>query len=77
VATEDGVLAANVWRRVLGVERATVIEAVEVDEEIDAIVARVRARRQLKRRWGVAGRWPRATTRGRGGGGGGRWMWAR
>ena len=48
-------LGANVWRRVLGVDRATVIEAVEVDEEDDVVVAHVRPRRHTKRRCGICG----------------------
>jgi len=47
------VLGVKVWRRVLGVDRATVIEAVEVDE--DVIVAHVRPRRDSKRRCGKCG----------------------
>ena len=35
-------LGANVWRRVLGVDRATVIEDVEVDEESETVVVHVR-----------------------------------
>jgi transposase len=48
------VLGATVWRRVLGVDRATVIEAVEEDED-DSIVAHVRPRRDSKRRCGRCG----------------------
>ncbi len=48
-------LGTNVWRRVLGVDRATVIEAVEVDERDDAVVAHVRPRRDSKRRCGRCG----------------------
>jgi transposase len=47
------VLGVKVWRRVLGVDRATVIEAVEVDE--DVVVAHVRPRRDSKRRCGKCG----------------------
>ena len=36
---------ANVWRRVLGVDRATVIEDVDFDEESDTVVVHVRPRR--------------------------------
>ena len=32
---------ANVWRRVLGVDRATVIEDVDFDEESDTVVVHV------------------------------------
>jgi transposase len=50
------VLGTNVWRMMLGVDRATVIEAVEVDEIEDAVVAHVRPRRAGKRRCGRCGR---------------------
>jgi len=50
------VLNASVWRRALGVDRATVIESVEFDEEADAVVIHVRPRRATKRRCGVCGR---------------------
>ncbi|MGH9046173.1 MAG: ISL3 family transposase, partial [Acidimicrobiales bacterium] len=49
-------LGANVWRRVLGVDRRTVIESVEVTEDEDAVVACVRPRRATKRRCGRCGR---------------------
>ena len=48
-------LNASVWRRALGVDRATVIESVEFDEEADAVVIHVRPRRATKRRRGVCG----------------------
>jgi transposase len=48
------VLGVNVWRGVLGVDRATVIESIEEDEE-GAVVARVRPRRGSKRRCGRCG----------------------
>jgi len=41
---------------VLGVDRATVIERVEVDEEANAVVAHVRPRRDSRRRCGRCGR---------------------
>jgi transposase len=50
------VLGTNVWRMMLGVDRATVIEAVEVDERDDSVVAHVRPRRAGKRRCGRCGR---------------------
>jgi transposase len=50
------VLNASVWRRALGVDRATVIESVEFDEEADAVVIHVRPRRTTKRRCGLCGR---------------------
>ena len=46
----------SVWRKTLGVDRATVIESVDYDEEADAIVASVRPRRASKRRCGVCGK---------------------
>ena len=49
-------LNASVWRRTLGVDRATVIESVEFDEEADAVVVHVRPRRATKRRCGLCGR---------------------
>ena len=36
----------------LGVDKATVIESVKVDEELNALVAHVRPRRATKRRCG-------------------------
>lgn len=47
-------LGTNVWRRVLGVDRATVIEAVEEDGD-ESVVAHVRPRRDSKRRCGRCG----------------------
>jgi transposase len=49
------VLGANVWRRVLGVDRATVIEEIDFDEESDTVVIHVRPRRSTKRRCGRCG----------------------
>jgi transposase len=49
------VLGANVWRRVVGVDRQTVIESVEIDETEGVIVALVRPRRDTKRRCGRCG----------------------
>ena len=49
-------LGVKVWRRLLGVDDRTVIEAVEFDEEADAVVAQVRPRRLRKRRCGRCGR---------------------
>ncbi len=48
-------LASNVWRRALGVDRATVIESVEFDEEATSVVIHVRPRRYTKRRCGLCG----------------------
>lgn len=45
----------NVWRQIVGVDKATVIEDVEVDEELDAVVVHVRPRRSTKRRCGRCG----------------------
>lgn len=47
-------LGANVWRRMIGVDRATVIEAVEEDGD-DAVIVHVRPRRDSKRRCGRCG----------------------
>ena len=47
-------LGANVWRRMVGVDRATVIEAVEEDGD-DVVVVHVRPRRDSKRRCGRCG----------------------
>ena len=49
-------LGAKVWRRLFGVDDATVIEAVEFDDELDAVVAHVRPRRLRKWRCGRCGR---------------------
>lgn len=46
---------AIVWARLFGVSGA-VVEAVELDEELGAVVARVRVRRGQRRRCGVCGR---------------------
>ena len=48
-------LGANVWRRVLGVDRATVIEEIDLDEESETVVVHVRPRRATKRRCGRCG----------------------
>jgi transposase len=50
------VLGVNVWRRILGVDRQTVIEAVDFDKEADSVVVHVRPRRSTKRRCGRCGR---------------------
>lgn len=49
-------LGTNAWRRVLGVDRATVIESVQVNEESGPVVAHGRPRRATKRRCGRCGR---------------------
>jgi len=46
---------ANVWRRVLDVDRATVSEDFDFDEESDTVVVHVRPRRAIKRRCGRCG----------------------
>ena len=46
---------ATVWRRALGVDRATVIDKIEFDDDEDVVVARVRHRRSAKPRCGVCG----------------------
>ena len=48
-------LGVNVWRRVLGVDRATVIEEIDLDEESETVVVHVRPRRATKRRCGRCG----------------------
>jgi transposase len=48
-------LNTNIWRSVLGVEKSTVIESVEADEDGDYVVAHVRPRRSKKRRCGLCG----------------------
>jgi transposase len=50
------VLGSKVWRRVLGVDRATVIESVELDEVANTVVVQVRPRRSSKRRCGRCAR---------------------
>jgi transposase len=49
------VLSVSVWRATLGVDAKTVVEAVDYDEDADAIVASVRPRRATKRRCGRCG----------------------
>jgi transposase len=49
------VLGVNVWRRALGVDRATVIEEIDLDEESETVVVHVRPRRATKRRCGRCG----------------------
>ena len=48
-------LGANVWRRIVGVDKQTVIEDVDIDEELDTVVVHVRPRRSTKRRCGRCG----------------------
>jgi transposase len=52
------VLGVSLWRRVLGVDRATVIESVEVGEDSgeEVVVVHVRPRRSTKRRCGRCGK---------------------
>jgi transposase len=49
------VLGASVWRHMLGVDRATVIEVIDFDEEAETVVVHVRPRRSTKRRCGRCG----------------------
>jgi transposase len=49
------VLGSNVWRKLLGVDRQTVIESVDFDEVADSIVVHVRPRRSKNRRCGRCG----------------------
>ena len=48
-------LNANVWRRMVGVDRATVIEEIVFDEAADTVVVHVRPRRSTRRRCGRCG----------------------
>ena len=48
-------LGVNVWRRALGVDRATVIEEIDFDEESESVVVHVRLRRPTTRRCGRCG----------------------
>ena len=49
-------LGSNLWRKLLGVNRQTVIESVDLDQEADSIVVHVRTRRSKKRHRGRCGR---------------------
>ena len=49
-------LGVQVWRSALGVDRATVIESIDFDEDAGSVVAHVRPRRSKKRRCGVCGK---------------------
>ena len=64
-------LGANVWRSVLGVDRTTVIEGVDFDEESMAVVVHVRPRRGGRSRCRRCGARLRAMTRGKVGATGG------
>ncbi len=48
-------LGVNIWRGMLGVDGATVIEGIDFDEEADCVVVHVRPRRSTKRRCGRCG----------------------
>lgn len=48
-------MGVSVWRKALGVDRATVIEEIDFDEESQAVLVRVRPRRSTKRRCGRCG----------------------
>lgn len=47
---------ARVWKRLVGVDKSTVIEGVEFDADADAVVVAVRPRRARTRRCGVCAR---------------------
>jgi transposase len=47
------VLGVQVWRTALGVDRATVIESIEFDEDAGSVVVHVRPKRSKKLRCGV------------------------
>ena len=55
-------LSVSVWRATLGVDAKTVVEAVDYDEDTEAIVASVRPRRATRRRCGRCGAVPPAMT---------------
>lgn len=48
-------LNVNIWRRILGLNRATVIEEIDFDEDANSVVVHVRPRRETKRRCGRCG----------------------
>ena len=52
----DDVRDARVWRRLVGVDRSMVVEGVEFDADVDAVVVVVRPRRCRTRRCGVCAR---------------------
>jgi transposase len=52
---EVGVLDANVWRAVFGVDRDTVIEGMEFEPDSETVVVHVRPRRSYKPRCGRCG----------------------
>src|SRR5580658_1377556 len=52
---EDRVHGADVWRRIVGLDKATVIEDVKVDDAENIVVVHVRPRRASKRRCGRCG----------------------
>jgi transposase len=47
------VLSTNVWGKLLGVDRQTVIDSVDFDEGAESVVVHVRPRRSTKRRCGI------------------------
>lgn len=49
-------LGARVWRRLVGVDKAAVIEGVDFDDEADAVIVSVRPRRAKKLRCGLCER---------------------
>jgi len=50
------VLGVQVWRTALGVDRATVIESIEFDEDAGSVVVHVRPRRSTQLRCGMCGK---------------------
>ena len=70
----------RLWRGLLGVDKQTVIEDIEFDEQAggaELVVARVRPRSGVSRRCGRCGRRAPLYDRGEGGAGGGAWIGGR
>ena len=68
---------ARLWHALLGVEKTTVIEGIEFDEDAELLVAHVRPARGRGAAVGCAGAAARGMTAVRAGAAGGRWIWAR
>ena len=68
-------LSVKLWRRLLGVDDRVVVEPVEFDDEVDAVVAHVRPKRLRKQRCGRCGTRAPATSRARTAAVGGRSIW--
>ena len=49
-------LGVTIWRKMLGVDKRTVIEGIDYDEDTEAIIAQVRPRKITKRRCGLCGK---------------------